>query len=251
MSTVHWLDTGDFAFPPTDLALTDPNGLLAVGGDLQPERLIAAYRQGIFPWYEYPQPILWWSPSPRAVLFPQNIHISRSLGKTLRRGTFTVTGDRAFREVMVNCAKTPRRGQDGTWITEEMLDAYCELHRRGYAHSVEAWQEDTLVGGLYGVAIGRVFFGESMFSKATDASKVAFVHLAGQLQQWGFPMIDCQVTNPHLLSLGAEEIDRELFTRLLAENVDKVNPHHWPDSWERMSGNRYLRADASEQIGEF
>lgn len=232
MSSAFWLDNESLVFPPAEMALTEPNGLLAVGGDLQPERLIAAYRNGIFPWYDDAQPILWWSPSPRAVLFPERIHISRSLKKTLRRGEFRVSGDQVFEQVIGHCASTPRHGQQSTWITTEMMQAYCELHRMGVAHSVEVWHHDQLVGGLYGLCIGRVFFGESMFSLETDASKIAFVFLARRLQQWQFPMIDCQVSNPHLISLGAEEIHRELFTRLLRENIDKVNPGSWSTGWD-------------------
>lgn len=241
MSSAFWLDPSSLSFPPAEMALTEPNGLLAVGGDLDPDRLVAAYRQGIFPWYEEPQPILWWSPSPRAVLFPDHIHISRSLRKTLKRGQFTVTADQCFQAVMRACANTPRHGQTSTWITDAMLAAYCELHRRGVAHSVEVWMEGKLVGGLYGLAIGRVFFGESMFSTATDASKIAFVYLAKRLQRWGFPMIDCQVSNPHLMSLGAREIDRIKFTRLLRENIDKVNPNSWSTGWDQVN---VLEADS-------
>lgn len=235
MSSAFWLDPSSLTFPPAEMALTDPNGLLAVGGDLDPDRLVAAYRQGIFPWYEESQPILWWSPSPRAVLFPEQIHISRSLRRTLKRQQFTVTADQCFREVMLACARTPRHGQSSTWITEAMLAAYCELHRRGVAHSLEVWMQGKLVGGLYGLCIGRVFFGESMFSTATDASKIAFVYLARRLQSWGFPVIDCQVSNPHLFSLGAMEIDRIIFTRLLRENIDKVNANAWSAGWDQVN----------------
>lgn len=238
MSSVPWLEEGDLRFPSTELALADPNGLLAVGGDLDPERLLAAYRNGIFPWYESPQPILWWSPSPRAILFPEKIRISNSLRKTLKQGYFKITGDTAFREVMQKCALTPRKGQSGTWIGREMLDAYCELHRRGFAHSVETWCDGKLVGGLYGVAIGKVFFGESMFSTKTDASKVALVYLARQLEAWSYALIDCQVSNPHLLSLGAEVIDRTAFTRLLADNINTINSQSWPRHWSYSPDNR-------------
>lgn len=235
MLSIPRLEMHDTTFPPVESALTDPNGLLAVGGDLSPERLIAAYRKGIFPWYEDPQPILWWSPNPRAVLFPGNIKVSRSLRKSLRRRGFTVTGDCAFRQVMEQCAHTPRQKQSGTWITSSMMEAYCELHQRGMAHSVETWLAGELVGGLYGVAIGKAFFGESMFSTTTDASKVAFVHLARQLQLWHFGVIDCQVSNPHLFSLGAEEIERRRFSCLLEENIDKVNDQPWPRNWSHLS----------------
>lgn len=231
MSDLHWLSDGGVEFPPPDHALSEPNGLLAVGGDLSPERLLEAYTRGIFPWYEASQPILWWSPNPRAVLFPKQVHISKSLRKTLRRRTFQVTVDRCFRDIMIHCATTARRGQDGTWITPEMLEAYCEMHRLGYAHSIEVWHQQQLVGGLYGLAIGRVFFGESMFSTMTDASKTALVYLCRQLDDWGFAVIDCQVSNPHLLSLGAEEIDRAVFSRLLSEYTGQVNEQCWPGDW--------------------
>lgn len=228
MSTVPWLEADNHQFPATATALAEPNGLLAVGGDLSPERLIAAYRNGIFPWYEEPQPILWWSPSPRTVLFPADINISRSLKKRLRRGEYTVSCDQQFADVIRLCATTPRKDQDGTWIGSPMELAYCRLHQMGVAHSLEVWHENQLVGGLYGLAIGKVFFGESMFSLRSDASKVAFVHLAKQLQAWGFAVIDCQVSNPHLFSLGATEIPRAEFTRLLTENIDKIAPSEWP-----------------------
>lgn len=215
-------------FPPVRDALDDPNGLLAFGGDLRPGRLLAAYRLGIFPWYNEP-PILWWSPDPRAVLFPDQIHISRSLRKTLRRREFEVTMDRAFANVIVGCAD-----RDSTWISRDMRRAYVQLHELGHAHSVEVWQNDYLIGGLYGMAMGRVFFGESMFSRATDASKIALVHLCGQLQQWNFRVIDCQVGNDHTRSLGAIDIDRNDFSRLLAESVDQPaanSGERWQLSW--------------------
>lgn len=211
-----WIDAHSptVEFPDVSLALDEPNGLLAIGGDLRPERLMAAYRLGIFPWYNHDQPILWWTPDPRAVLFPERLKVSRSLGKTLRKHPFRVTADQAFAEVMEACGG-PRRGADGTWITPAIKHAYCRLHQLGLAHSVECWRGDELVGGLYGVAIGRVFYGESMFSRVTDASKVAFVYLVRQLQRWGYTLIDCQVRTDHLVSLGAETIPRAEFTRLL------------------------------------
>lgn len=212
----YWLDPTDrgFAFPPTCQALRDPNGLLAVGGDLSPARLLTAYRHGIFPWFSTGQPILWWTPDPRSVLFPSELYVSRSLGKTLRRGTFRVTMDEAFAQVMSACAE-PRPDGFGTWITPDMHRAYVALHHLGYAHSVESWQDGKLVGGLYGVAIGRVFFGESMFTRRTDASKVAFAHLVRQLVDWDFGLIDCQVSTAHLESLGARSIPRVQFEALL------------------------------------
>jgi leucyl/phenylalanyl-tRNA--protein transferase len=200
-------------FPDVSHALTEPNGLLAIGGSLAPGCLLSAYRRGIFPWYEQGQPILWWSPDPRTVLFPNRLHVSRSLRKTLRKEIFTVTFDHAFEEVMRACAATRRR--IGTWITEEMIEAYVTLHAMGYAHSAETWYRGRLVGGLYGVALGRVFFGESMFHRETDASKVAFVVLVRHLEAWRFKVIDCQMKTSHLLSLGAEEISRAQFVELI------------------------------------
>ena len=209
-------NTADLRFPPVELA--SPEGLLAVGGDLRAERLLEAYRHGIFPWYNPGQPILWWSPDPRAVLFPAKLKVARSLRKTLRRKDFDVTLDTAFREVMRQCA-LPRPGNPagGTWITPEMIEAYAVLHDRGLAHSVESWREGKLVGGLYGVAMGNAFFGESMFSRETDASKVAFVHLVRQLDRWGYAFIDCQISSAHLFSLGAEEIRRHDFMARLEQ----------------------------------
>jgi len=203
----------DLRFPPARLA--SPEGLLAIGGDLRIQRLLEAYRHGIFPWYSAGQPILWWSPDPRLVLFPNELKISRSLRKTLRTGRFRVTLDTCFRDIMKACA-APRPGQEGTWITPEMIDAYAALHDSGLAHSVEAWFGNDLVGGLYGVALGSMFFGESMFARATDASKIAFVHLVHQLKTWGFSLVDCQVTTTHLVSLGAREIPRADFLDHLA-----------------------------------
>lgn len=204
----------DAPFPDVSLAEREPDGLLAVGGDLSVPRLLNAYRRGIFPWFSQGDPILWWSPDPRTILDPRRIRISRSLRKTLRRGRFTVSMDRDFDAVIRACSG-PRPGSDGTWLVPEMIAAYERLHRHGYAHSVEIWDEGALVGGLYGVALGRVFFGESMFSRATDASKVALVHLCHRLSAWGFGLIDCQVLTAHLIRMGAEEIPRATFVRLL------------------------------------
>jgi leucyl/phenylalanyl-tRNA---protein transferase len=197
----------DLSFPPVELA--SPDGLLAVGGDLRPERLLEAYRRGIFPWYNEDQPILWWAPDPRAVLFPDKLHISRSLKRSLRPGQFTVTLDTCFREVMIQCAgPRPQYPEGDTWITPTMVKAYTALHELGYGHSVETWQDGTLVGGLYGVAIGGAFFAESMFTRRSDASKVALVSLVRQLQAWGFRLMDCQQSSPHVMALGTEEIPR-------------------------------------------
>jgi leucyl/phenylalanyl-tRNA--protein transferase len=211
-----WLDpeSPDVTFPDVELALKEPDGLLAIGGDLSTARLLSAYVNGIFPWYGPGQPILWWSPDPRLVLQPEALHISRSLLKTLRKRHFRVTLDAAFEAVIGHCAG-PRYNASGTWITPEMTTSYLELHRQGYAHSVECWQDNRLVGGLYGVSIGRVFFGESMFAHTSDASKVALVNLALQLSQWGFPLIDCQVHTRHLESLGAMPLPRKEFTGIL------------------------------------
>jgi leucyl/phenylalanyl-tRNA--protein transferase len=231
MATISWLEENNLDFPLSEFALKEPNGLLAAGGDLSSERLISAYRKGIFPWYEDHQPIMWWSPSPRAVLYLDKLKVSRSLNKRIKRQEFQISCDSQFLEVMRHCANTPRHGQAGTWITEDMVAAYAQLHNDGIAHSVEAWFQGSLVGGLYGLAIGKVFFGESMFSLKTDASKVAFAHLVSQLQAWGFALIDCQVSNSHLLSLGAEEIDRLQFEKVLAENIDKNNIDSWKDHW--------------------
>jgi leucyl/phenylalanyl-tRNA---protein transferase len=214
---IPWLGP-DSPFPPVEQAAADPNGLLAAGGDLSVARLVEAYGSGIFPWFNEDQPILWWSPDPRMVLFPAELKVSRSLAKTLRNSRFEVRADTAFRHVIQSC-RMPRRHQAGTWITAPMVEAYCELHRAGIAHSVETWLNAELVGGLYGVALGRAFFGESMFAHATDASKVALVTLVRQLERWGFEVIDCQMNTAHLASFGAREIPRAEFTRRLRELI--------------------------------
>ena len=231
MTQLPWLDTQQLDFPPTHTALEDPNGLLAVGGDLSPARLVQAYRRGIFPWFDDDQPILWWSPSPRAVIFPADVYVSKSMAKVLRKSGMVVTVDQCFDQVISYCAEVPRHGQNGTWITDDMNWAYNELYEQGIAHSVEVWLDNQLVGGLYGIAIGKVFYGESMFSLYTNASKVAFISLCRQLEQWGFAVIDCQVSNPHLTSLGAIEIDRQYFDQLLVENVDVPCDKVWSRDW--------------------
>ena len=218
---IPWLDPAD-PFPPVNTALSTPNGLLAAGGDLSPQRLIEAYRRGIFPWFNEGEPVLWWSPDPRMVLFPQELKISRSLRKTLKRGNYEIRADSAFKQVMEACA-APRGDQAGTWIHAEMIAAYEKLHEMGMAHSMETWIEGELVGGLYGVGQGKMFFGESMFFRVSDASKIAFVHLVTQLQRWGFEMIDCQMKTEHLASLGAREISRNEFRQKLKELV------HYPE----------------------
>lgn len=227
MRAICQLHTGD-SFPPTSDALDYPNGLLAVGGDLTPARLLDAYSKGIFPWYEEPQPVLWWTPDPRSVLLPDKLHVSRSLRKTLRRNQFRLSVDTCFEQVMRNCAQLRCDGL-GTWIGDDMLAAYCDLHHIGHAHSVEVFSaEGELVGGLYGIAIGRAYFGESMFSQVTDASKVALVALFDILKRGDFGLIDCQVESEHLNSLGAENISRLDFELLLAQTTDI---DHDPGIW--------------------
>ena len=214
-----------YTFPPLEAA--SPEGLLAVGGDLNPDRLLSAYRQGVFPWFSNGQPILWWSPDPRAILYPTNLHISRSLRKNMRTQGFEVTADRAFDRVIEVCAES-RNAREGTWITSGMQQAYCTLHRMGYAHSVETWQNGQLVGGLYGLEIGKAFFGESMFSHVTDASKTALVALAASLTAGGYHFIDCQVVSEHLNSLGAQAVPRYRFSSELRQAVEiPVNGTPW------------------------
>lgn len=226
-----WLRHESLEFPPVDQALAEPNGLLAVGGDLTEERLCAAYRRGIFPWYEEGQPILWWSPNPRCILHLDNLHISRSLRKLLRSEVFEIRADTVFEQVLIECA-APRAYTDQTWISPDMHRAYTHLHRRGIAHSIEVWQNGQLQGGLYGIALGRVFFGESMFSKAANASKIALVYLIGQLREWNYALVDCQVDNPHLQSLGAELIERSTFVDLLDRySADGGQSSRWDISW--------------------
>lgn len=228
MAHIPWLNPHSLSFPSTEFALEEPDGLLAAGGDLSPDRILAAYRHGIFPWFSAGDPILWWSPNPRTVIFPKDLHISRSLRKTLRQAAYRVTFDRCFTQVMRACA-APRSYANSTWISKDVIAGYTALHVRGYAHSVEVWLEDELVGGLYGVALGKIFFGESMFSRADNASKVGFAHLVRQLLAWDFQLIDCQVANDHLLSLGAIEIPRKEFLRFLVDftNEPNVFGSHW------------------------
>lgn len=225
-----WLERDD-PFPPVDTALRDPNGLLCAGADLSPQRLLAAYRGGIFPWYSGREPILWWSPDPRMVLFCDELKVSRSLAKNMRNKGFEVRIDFAFPSVIKACAG-PRKGESGTWLGKDMLAAYTALHRAGHAHSFETWRDGELVGGLYGVALGRMFYGESMFSRATDASKVALVALVEQLRARGFPLVDCQQRTPLLASLGAREIPRRQFLRRVAALVHYPEP---PGTWTRVS----------------
>lgn len=230
-----WLPLSPVYFPPVQDALETPDGLLAAGGDLSPERLLLAYRSGIFPWYSDDQPLLWWSPNPRMVLFPDEIRVRRSLAKRIRNGGFVLTANQAFDEVVAACA-SPRDEQPGTWITDEMRDAYHQLHRLGAAQSVEVWQQGRLVGGLYGIALGPVFFGESMFSRTPDASKVALVCLARSMSAGQGRLIDCQMHTPHLASLGARDISRDTFIGYLETWLPPPagnNPSQWitPPSW--------------------
>lgn len=205
----------DLIFPPPEDA--GPDGLLAIGGDLSSKRLLLAYQLGIFPWYSEGQPLLWWSPDPRLVLDPEEFHVSRRLRQVLNKGVFTVTFDEAFESVIRACASVPREGQQGTWITPEMEEAYIRLHKEGFAHSVESWLDGELAGGIYGVSLGRCFFGESMFSRKSDGSKVALARLIERLRAWKFSMLDAQVTTRHLLSLGAKEMPRAVFLKRLKE----------------------------------
>lgn len=198
-----------------DPSLSEPDGLLGVGGDLDPDRMLLGYRSGIFPWYSQP-PILWWSPDPRFVVETASLRVQRSLAKRVRQRPYRVTLDRAFEEVVARCALTPRPGQAGTWITREMQRAYVQLHALGHAHSVEAWEGEELVGGLYGVALGRFYSGESMFADRPDASKVAFVHLVRQLHRWGYPLVDCQVRTQHLERFGAHDLPRAAYLQRVA-----------------------------------
>jgi leucyl/phenylalanyl-tRNA--protein transferase len=235
MTSLPWLDQSALWFPDPEQALDDPDGLLAIGGDLSTERLKLAYQSGIFPWFSDDQPILWWSPDPRCVLFPSEIHVARSLRRTLNSQHFTITADRAFGRVIRLCAQTRA---EGTWITDDMMASYSTLHRQGIAHSIEAWNPGgELVGGMYGIALGRCFFGESMFSLETNASKVLMVHLARQLDAWGYAIMDCQVESGHLLRMGARTIPRQRFLSILREAVNQDPDHdrwdiqwRWPDS---------------------
>jgi leucyl/phenylalanyl-tRNA--protein transferase len=235
---IPWLEFGD-PFPPVDLALRDPNGLLAAGDDLSTGRLLQAYERGIFPWFGDDDPVLWWSPDPRMVLYTGELRVSRSLRKTIRSAKFRVTADTAFPAVIAACAE-PRPGQDGTWITSAVLRAYCELASLGVAHSIEAWDGEALVGGLYGVALGRVFYGESMFARERDASKVALVHAVRQLRRWGFPLIDCQMSTAHLASLGGRNVSRSEFLAVVSGHV------HTPP----VAAPWRLDADLAEDAGE-
>lgn len=227
---IIWLDPSDpnISFPNANQALTDPEGLLAAGGDLHANRLLNAYSNAIFPWYEHGQPILWWSPNPRGVLFTEKFKISTSLRRTLRKHDWTVTFDGDFKKTVQACA-APRSYARGTWITNEMLEAYCHLHQIGHAHSIELWdQQERLIGGIYGVLIGKMFYGESMFSFQSNASKVALAYLAMHMHHWGFPLLDCQLPSAHLSSLGAEAISRTEYIKIMTPLcLSRINNFRW------------------------
>jgi leucyl/phenylalanyl-tRNA--protein transferase len=237
MSNAYYqLETGrvayleaDCPFPPLNDALTEPNGLLAIGGALTQTRLLDAYKKGIFPWFTETEPVMWWSPSPRMVLFTDELKVSKSLAKAIKKQPFTIKFNTNFRGVISACSQTPRDGQDGTWITEDIINAYCQLHEAGHAISAEAWDGDTLVGGCYGIKIGNMFYGESMFHHATDASKIAFVAMVQKLQADGVPLIDCQMKTTHLASFGAREISREAFLEQLSIHTNADQSHHDAD----------------------
>lgn len=242
----------DYIFPPVEMA--NRNGILAVGGDLSPKRLLHAYLQGIFPWYSEGEPIIWWSPDPRFVLFPPEIRISRSMRQVIKKNIYTITYDTAFARVIRECGRA-RKGQDGTWITREMREAYTELHELGIAHSVEAWQDGKLAGGLYGVSLGRCFFGESMFTNSPNASKAAFIHLATCLRKLDFILIDCQVYTNHLMSLGAKSIARAEFLNYLDESLNSetllgkwndLEPFRNPITLEELHGIKNLPENGTE-----
>lgn len=224
---LYWIEPDSAAdnFPPATAALSQPDGLLCFGGDLSAQRLLCAYERGIFPWYSEGQPIMWWSPSPRCVIYPHEVKISRSLKKTMRNGGYDFSMDNAFTEVVAACA-APRDADGGTWITQDMQNAYTHLHQLGHAHSTEVWKDGVLVGGLYGIAMGRIFFGESMFSTERDTSKIALVCMTHRLRQHGFQLIDSQVTSAHMLSLGAREIERTTFLSTLNKYCHVENAIH-------------------------
>jgi len=226
-----WLDTHPVTFPPTELALTEPNGLLAIGGGLSVEWLVHAYQKGIFPWFNANEPILWWTPNPRSVLFPKEFKIARSLKQKIKQAPYNITLDKSFKSVLQHCAQVPRPNQEGTWITPSITQAYLQLHQAGYAHSVEAWDsEGKLVGGLYGVALGKIFYGESMFTLKPNASKIAFTALMMQLKEWEFQLIDTQVETEHLNRFGARLIPRTEFEQILQQTITKEG---WrPQKWQ-------------------
>lgn len=224
---MYWLPDDELVFPAPDLA--DENGILALGGDLSPKRLLLAYQHGIFPWFNEDDPIIWWSPDPRFVLLPENLKVSKSMRQVLRRNIFTITFDTDFQSILWNCQNIKRKGQGGTWITDEMFDAYLTLHEIGLAHSVEVWQNNQLVGGLYGISLGKCFYGESMFAKVSNASKAGFITLVQNLASLGFDLIDCQTETAHLRSLGADFINRADFLDYLRLNNQKDT---WVGKWK-------------------
>ena len=232
-------------FPPAEHALREPDGLLAIGGDLHPQRLLNAYAHGIFPWFSDGQPLLWWSPNPRTVFRTDAVHLSSRFRRKLRTCTWILRADTAFAQVIAACASSPRPGQDGTWITDQMQEAYLDLHRRGYAHSVEVFDGARLVGGIYGVAIGQMFFGESMFSGASGGSKIALAALAAELHGRGWPLIDAQIENPHLMRLGAQRLPREQFLQHVATQVALPEP---PGSWTQRYGERHASGLAGVRL---
>jgi len=234
--TLPWLDPEVIGFPSIETALKEPEGLLAAGGALTTDWLLEAYRRGIFPWYEAGQPILWWSPDPRLVLFPKRLRVSRSLRKTINNNPYQFYINRDFCSVIESCGEQ-RVASPGTWITPEMANAYLKLHEQGFAHSFEVWREDELVGGLYGVALGKVFFGESMFSRESNTSKLALVGLVSKMEQWQFEVIDCQISSEHLKTLGAEEISRDEFSEFLARYSGSEYSIEWPQNEEIQLGN--------------
>lgn len=234
---IFWLSNDNYSFPHPNLANED--GMLAVGGDLSPERLLLAYKLGIFPWFNEGDPIIWWSPDPRFVLFPEKLKVSKSMRPYFNQNKFTVTLDTAFKDVIRACQQQKRKGQlGGTWITEDMLEGYCKLYELGYAHSVEVWKADKLVGGLYGISLGKCFFGESMFATESNASKFGFIYLVRKLKELGFWLIDCQQETRHLASMGAEAISREDFLNLLNKNRDEPSTlGHWTTLFKAPSSN--------------
>jgi leucyl/phenylalanyl-tRNA--protein transferase len=235
-----WLEPDSIDFPCVEKALKDPNGLLAAGGSLTQKTLLAAYQRGIFPWFEVNQPILWWSPSPRLVIYPDELHVSKSMRKTIKKTRFHLTTDKCFSRVMKSCAE-PRADQAGTWITDDMLAAYTQLHKTRAAHSIEVWDQKELVGGLYGISLGKFFFGESMFSHRSNASKLGFIALVSALKKNGYALIDCQVHSDHLASLGAREIDRDEFCKLLERDKLAIEATTWISSAELNSALTQLQ----------
>ncbi len=244
-----YLDENDyFEFPPVENS--SPEGIVATGGNLSPGMLISAYEQGIFPWYSPFEPILWWSPDPRFILFFEDLHISKSMKKVFRKDKFEVTFDTAFEQIIYGCRDARRPGQEGTWITGEMIEGYCKLHEIGYAHSVEVWQGEILAGGLYGVSFGRCFFGESMFSKMSDSSKTAFIYLAKTMEEAGFHFIDSQVYTPHVATLGAVEISRSEYLKLLEKGLRCPSlKGKWTDCFPRRQTSEILKYQGRDNMG--